>query len=89
MYSEFRDPASSSRCRPRRRPGPKPPKKPQELPIDTTAPGWQHWTMMSGTEKQFSLTRAAHADMRARKREIPVSYQSNGDGYNKSRPELY
>jgi len=48
-------------CQRRLLPGPPTPENGQKLPIDSTAPLWQHRRMMvlGGTEKQFSLTRAA------------------------------
>jgi len=59
---------------------PETPENRQNLPLDGVASVWQHQTIMSGTQKQFSLTRAAHEYMRTRKKTKFLSIHSNGGG---------
>jgi hypothetical protein len=51
-------------------------KMPVEIPVDIPMPLCQYRAMLGETQKQFSLTRAAHEYMRARKK--PNSYQTGG-----------
>ena len=52
---------------PRPRADPKPSEKRPDFPFDITAPVWQHRDLMSETEKQISLTRAASMNRRGAK----------------------
>jgi hypothetical protein len=53
-------------------PGPETPENRQNLPLDIVAPFLQHRIMVSETNEQFSLTRAALSACAAPKQRIPI-----------------